>query len=360
MFVITFFFTAGTTWIILPGKLISDAKQYSWLVCLWAMVYGLAIALLWLFLAKRFPGKNLIEIVTLVLGRWAGGLVALFYILYFTQIASWVTRNLSDFMNISLMPRTPQSVFHVMVLIICAYAVVKGIESIAMVTELLTPYLHFVFWIPVTWGVAREWDWQNFNVPFEFHFLNTFDQTKYLLGFPFMETVSLMMLFPYVHNRLKTSYLLGVFAAGTIMILSVLMPIGSLGVERSAHLVYPIFVLFREMQFTGFLEHLEAILAINILFVVCLKLSIVFYCAVLAICQLFGVKKRSAVAYPLIWFLSAYSLLFENIVMNVEWVDNYLFHYYALYGIVFPVLLLLVAWMRRMNHAPLSGGNRPA
>ncbi|WP_219834191.1 endospore germination permease [Paenibacillus sp. R14(2021)] len=345
----TFYFTAGTTWILLPGQLVKDAKEYSWLVFIWALVYGLALALLWLYLSSLYPGKSLVEIAKQVLGKWAGGVVSLCYIVFFIQIASWVTRNLADFMQINMMPKTPVAIFNLLLLTSCCYAVVKGISSIAMVTELLMPYIQIVYWIPVVSGLATGWDWHNFRSPDELHMWRTLVETRYVLGFPFMETVSFMMLFPFVKSRLKTAYLLGILAPGLVLIGTMLIIIGVLGVNRSSHLIYPVFIMFRELQFTGFLEHLESILAVNILLIVCLKLSIVFYCAVLAICQLFQIKKRTTVAIPLVWVIVAYSLSFQNIVQNIEWVKSYLLAYYCLFGIVFPLLLIVCAWIQKKN-----------
>ncbi|SFI86628.1 spore germination protein KB [Paenibacillus sp. UNC496MF] len=346
MFLVTFYFTTGTTWIVLTGPVIGDAKQYAWLVCLGALAYGILLALLWLYLSSRYPGKSLVEIAVAALGRWAGGVIALFYVLYFVQIASWVTRNLGDFLHTNMMPQTPVAFFSIMVLFTCAYAVVKGIASIAMVSELLTPYLHLAYWVPILVAL-RQWDWQNFHESHIGSFAAAIARTNYAFAFPFMETVALMMLFPYVQKRLNTSYILGIAASGLSLALSVLANIGILGVNRGSRLIYPVFMLFREMQFASFLEHLETFLAINVLFIVCLKLSILFYCALLAICQLFRVKRREVVAFPLIWILSAYSLLFHNVIENMEWVQKYLFTYYLLYAVVFPLLLLAAAWLRK-------------
>ncbi|WP_372660346.1 endospore germination permease [Cohnella sp.] len=359
MFTLTFIFTVGTTFILLPGKLIADAKQYSWLVMVWAFLYGSILAAFWLYLSKHYPGQSLVQIAVLVLGKWAGGLVAILYILYFIQIASWVTRNVSDFMHINLMPRTPLSIFNIMVLLVCAYAVVKGIESIAMASELLTPYIFVAYWIPMT-VMLTEWDWRNFDIPYHFQLWTTIANTNYTLAFPYMETVSFMMLFPFVQRRLGTAFILGIITTGIALAISVFFTIGILGVNRSSHLIYPLYIIFREMQFTGFVEHLEAIISVNVLFIVFLKLSMLFYCAVLAICQLFELKNRAVVAYPLIWVISAYSLLFVNIIENVEWVDKYLFIYYTLYAIVIPVVLIAGTWLKQQRKKQLYHGEPAA
>ncbi|MCD9021522.1 GerAB/ArcD/ProY family transporter [Cohnella silvisoli] len=349
-FLLAMFYVVGTTFILLPGSLTNDAKQYGWLVLVWALLYGLVLAGFWLYLSTRFPGLSIVQIAVQALGKWAGGLVSLLYILFFIQIASWVTRNLSDFMRINLMPRTPVSIFNIMILLVCAYAVVKGIESIAMVCELLAPYLTLAFWIPIS-VMVKEWDWRNFANPSPFHPWDTFLHTKYALAFPYMEAIAFMMLFPFAVRRIKFSFLSGIFIGGILLVITVFFTIGILGVERASHLIYPVFIIFREMQFTNFVEHLESLISVNILLIVCLKLSLLFYCAVLAICQLFQVKERAVVAYPLVWIISAYSLFFENIVENVDWINKYLFNYYTLYAIVIPVILIVSAWLRKKGQS---------
>jgi spore germination protein KB len=347
MITLTFTFVCATTFLMLPGKIMEDAKQYSWIVCVWSFLYGLILAAFWLYLSKLYPGKSLVQIAIQVLGKWAGGLIAFLYILYFIQIASWVTRNLSDFMHNNLMPRTPLSIFNVVVLLVCAYAVVKGIESIAMVSELVTPYIIVAFWIPFT-VMLKDWDWRTFHVPFDFQLWTTILHTKYALAFPFMETIMFMMLFPFVKSRLKTAFFLGISTAGVILSICVYMTIGILGVDRGSHLIYPVYTIFREMQFSGFLEHLEAILSINILLLLCLKLSLLFYCAVLGLCQLFKIERRDIVAFPLVWIISAYSLLFANVIENIEWIENYLFSYYLLYAVIVPAILIIGSWLQTL------------
>jgi spore germination protein KB len=354
MFTLTFGFTVSTQFILLTGQLIADAKQYGWLVIVWSCLYGLALAPLWLYLSKHYPGLSIVQISVQVLGKWAGGLIATLYILCFIQTAAWTTRILGDFMHINLMPRTPVSVFNLMALFVCAYAVSKGIESIAMINELVVPFVFAAFWIPFL-IMIREWDWQNFNIPYDLDLWSTIVHTRYSLAFPFMEMVSLMMIFPFVQRKLKTSFITGIALGGMILFIYTFCTIGILGINRESHLIYPIYVIFREMQFSGFIEHLEAIISINILLLVCLKLSVLFYCAVLGVCQLFKVKRRATVAYPMIWVISAYSLLFANVIENISWFKKYLFSYYSLYAIVFPLLLIIGTWLLQRKQVYKEG-----
>ncbi|REE67627.1 spore germination protein KB [Paenibacillus taihuensis] len=346
LFAMTSAFVAGTTFILLPAGLISAARQYGWLVQLWSVLFGVVAGAFWLYVASRYPGMSLVEIAQQALGKHVGGFVALCYILFFVQLAAWVTRNMSDYMQINLMPRTPIGVFNIAALLVCAYAVIKGIDTIALVSVLILPILTLAYWTPFT-VMLREWDWRNFSYPGTFEWGPTIAKTKYALGFPFMETVAFMMAFPLVQRRRGSAFLGGIVFMGVQLALSVFFTIGILGVYRGSHLTYPIYIIFREMQFSNLIEHLESLLSVTALLLVFVKLSVLFFFAVQAICQLFAVENRAVVAYPLVWVISAYALFFANIVENTEWVERYLFYYYIPFAFGFPLLFLISAWLRK-------------
>ncbi|WP_219836967.1 endospore germination permease [Paenibacillus sp. R14(2021)] len=353
LFTLTLSFCIGTTFILLPSDTIASGKQDAWLLELWSCLYGVILACLWLYLYKFHPGLSLIEIALKLLGKWVGGFVSVLYIVFFLQISSWVTRNMSDYMSSNIMPKTPISIFNIMVLFVCAYAVVKGIESISSVSGMLTPSMMLIFWIPFTL-MLKEWRWSRFDLP-QVDLGHVFLHTTYLLGFPYMETISLLMLFPYAQrDKLRKPFLLGISSSGVLMSIALLFTVGILGVYRSEHLSNPIYIIFREMQFSNFIEHLEAIISVNVLVMVFIKLSVIFYCAVLGICQLLGLQNRAIVAYPLIWVISAYAMYFDNVIDNFEWVRKYLFDYYSLFAIIIPVLLIAVTWLKQ-SHLSYKG-----
>jgi spore germination protein KB len=345
MFNLTTAFVLGTTFIVLPTDLIREADQYGWLVQAWGTLFGVIVGALWLYVYSRFPNLSLVEISRRVLGKYVGGAVSLCYIFFFVQLASWVSRDMGDYMKINMMPKTPLSMFHILALVICAYAVIKGIDSISLVSALMVPFIDVAFWVPFT-VMIREWDWQNFLYPSNFRVLPTLIETQYALGFPFMETVAFMMIFPLVRTRLKRSFLGGVAFSGLLLTLAVFFTIGILGVYRASHLTYPVYTIFREMQFSYFIEHLEAVISVIALFLVFIKLSILFYVAVSAICQLFRIENRGATAFALVWVISAYSLLFSNIIESSAWINQYLFIYYVPFGIGLPIVFLIGSWIR--------------
>ncbi|GFZ82635.1 germination protein [Paenibacillus marchantiophytorum] len=347
-FVLIFGYLLGTSFFFRPGGLIAMAKQDAWIVPLWAGAAALIISLIWIKLANQYPGFTIVQICTIAAGKKIGGLIALLYIWYFVHLSALIIRNLGDFMKQTLMPRTPITVFHVMFLLVICYAVIKGIETIARATELLflvvTLTFLFIFFIALS-----EWNWDRFQGMFRMNVWKTMKENRTLIGFPFMESIVCMMLFPYVRSRGKVSFILGVVVATLSLSLIVFFTIGVLGVTRASHDLYPMFVIVQEIHIGTFFEHLESTIALILLVSIFIKLSLTYHAAVLGLCQLFRLNDRSWTAISLILLISGLALGFNNVLENIAFIRGYYFEYMLLYGVIFPTLLLFLTWMKQIK-----------
>ncbi|MFF2015457.1 endospore germination permease [Paenibacillus sp. NPDC058177] len=348
-FVLTLSFLIGTSFFFTPGGLIAAAKQDAWIVPLWAGTAGIFAALIWLHLSKLHSGLSIVQICIKVAGRPIGGLLALLYIFYFIQLAAFITRNLGDFMKQALMPLTPLTIFHVMFLFVTGYAIFKGIETIARSSELLFLIMAATL-IFVLCLALLEWDWGRFQGIFRMDVWKTMKETSSIFGFPFMEGLVFLMLFPFVHsNKVKSSFILAYAVATILLSFATFITIGVLGVTRASHDTYPFFVIVQEIHIGTFFEHLESTMALILLVAIFIKLSIAYYCSVLGICQLFKIKNRFWITIALILLISGLAMGYDNVVENIEFSKKYDFEYTLLYSVVIPCLLLLVTWIRRIR-----------
>ncbi|WP_186438412.1 GerAB/ArcD/ProY family transporter [Cohnella terricola] len=355
-FLLSLNFIVGTAFFVRPGSIIAVSKQDGWIVPLIAGIFAVLIACLWLTLASRNPGLSIVQICTKVAGKYFGGFIALLYIWFFIQLAGWVTRNLGDFMKTILMPRTPISVFHLMFLIVVCYAVIKGVETIARTIEFLAPLVVLIV-VVIYLFTLSEWKWERFEPMFQVSTWQLIKDSLPVIGFPYMEAVTLMMLVPYVKSRVKTGLLLGITVATLLISGIVFVTIGVLGVTRTSHFAYPLYIIVQELQIAEFIEHVESTIVIVWLIWIFIKLCISYHCAVTGICQLFRVSDRTWIAIPLVLFISGIAILtHENIVDNIAVDTRYIFQYTSLYGIVLPVLLLFLTWIRRFRKGE-SGGS---
>lgn len=345
-FVLTLFFLAGTSFFFIPGGLIAVAKQDAWIIPFWAGAAGIIAALIWLKLSRQHPGMSIIHICMKVAGKPIGGLLALLYITYFIQLSVFITRNVGDFMKQTLMPITPLTVFHVMFLVITAYAVIKGIETIARSSELLFIIVALTF-VLIFCMALTQWDWNHFQGSFRMNVWKSIRETRYIFGFPFLESLVFLMLFPFVQSKLKRSFIWAIVMATVLISLTTFFTIGVLGVTRASHDTYPLFVIAQEVHVGTFFEHLESTIALILLAAIFIKLSIAYYCSVLGLCQLFRISNRFWVTIALILLISGLALGYDNVVENIEFSQRYDFEYTLLYSIFIPCLLLLVSWIRK-------------
>ncbi|MNI32732.1 Spore germination protein B2 [compost metagenome] len=353
-FVLIFGYLLGTSFFFRPGGLIAAAKQDAWMIPLWAGAAGILICLIWIKLSTYYPGLTIIQICTQAAGKGIGGLIALLYIWYFVHLSSLVTRNLGDFMKQTLFPRTPITVFHVMFLLIICYAVIKGIETIARTTELMFPLVSLTF-VFIFFFALTEWNWDRFQGMFRMNVWKTMKDTRSILGFPYMEALVFMMVFPYVRSKIKISFILGIIAATLLLSATIFFTIGVLGVTRASHDTYPLFVIVQEIRIGTFFEHLESTMALILLVAIFIKLSVVYYSAVLGLCQLFGVTNRTWLAISLILLISGLALGYDNVVENIAFGKKYDFEYTLIYAIIFPLLLLFITWMKQLKGKQKAG-----
>lgn len=346
-FLLVLNFTLGTTVFFKPSGYINAAKQDAWLIPLWAGAVGVLIIFLWLNLVKHYPGLSIVQISMKIAGNKIGGLIALFYIWFFIHTSSLILSSASLFLKSSLLPRTPSIILNLMFLIIVCYASVKGIAAIARVNEIFTPLILIVTVIFLSF-MLNEWNWERFEPIFQLNVWETMKKTRSSIAFPYMEIMCFMMIIPFVKSSMKSSLLWGIFLATIILSIMTFFIIGVMGVARSSHQVYPLYIIAQEMKVAILFEHLESIIAIVWLIVVFSKLNVAYYCAVQGICQVFQLTDRKWVAIPLVVLISAIAATnFNNVVEQIDWDTKYNFEHKSLYAVIFPLLLVFLTWLRK-------------
>jgi spore germination protein (amino acid permease) len=125
----------------LPHDVALVAKQDAWMSTLIAGVISQAIIFVFWGLCRRFPSLSLYQILPKLLGRVIGKVVILSYALYFMVTGSLVLARYSDIIDKWILPRTPNWITMVLILITCIYIVNNGLTSIARFYVLVSPIL---------------------------------------------------------------------------------------------------------------------------------------------------------------------------------------------------------------------------
>ncbi|ALS28678.1 spore gernimation protein KC [Paenibacillus sp. 32O-W] len=347
-FLLTINYILGTLFFVLIQVLIREGGQDAWLMPWWGGAVGILIALLWIYLYRLHTGKSLVQIALASLGRAFGTIVGVLYFLYFCILAGWVLRNLSDFMNGTIMQETPKSVFHVMFLLVACYTVSNGIETIARLNQVLTPFLFFSFWFVMLLATVN-WDWSRFEPVFLTENWTRIVEFHSFLGFPYMESIVLMMVFPLVNKSAGRSFVWGIVFASLSLSLILFMIVGLLGIGRASRLTFPIYSVVKEVLIGEVVMSIHSIISVILLILIFIKLLVLVYAAYESLNQMFMPSTKWPILTALTLFMSAMAgSIYENPIQNGKWNQKYTFVYSAFFVLFIPSLLLAVTWAKKI------------
>lgn len=120
----------GISMITLVNDVHAKAKSDSWIAVLLSGLFIQCLILLFGLLLRRFPNKNLFEIIETVFGKWIGKLLILLYCCYFMLIGSILLAKYTVILKSWMMPITPTWIIVVSLLFITIYAAKENLHII--------------------------------------------------------------------------------------------------------------------------------------------------------------------------------------------------------------------------------------
>lgn len=350
-------FTVGGNILVTPSLLATSVKQDAWIAAILGMI--LSVLLIWLYgsLGSRFPTKTLVEYSEEILGKWIGKVISLLFLSYFLILAAIILREIGDFMVIQVMPETPMTAFHVVFLLLVIAATRMGLEPVARAAEIFLPWVVILYLIVILF-VAPQLKIENIQPIFEHGPKSIFAATYPFFGLVFLELYILLMLFPSVNRRTKTkkAYFLGTFFGGILILIIILFSILVIGPEQVERQVYPSYVLAKKINVADFFQRLEVVVAGSWFLTLFFKLTICFYATALGLSQMLKFEDYRFLTYPLGLILLPLSLIFAKNKIHLNWIGANVWPAYTLFiGLVFPLLLLAIAAIRKKGKSTNGG-----
>jgi spore germination protein KB len=320
-----------------------------WIAFFLSLGEALFLAFVYIKLALRFQGKNLVEISTIVYGRYLGELISLAYIWFFFHMGSLILSVFSHFFTVTTYEQTPGIVFIMLTVLVCAFAVRNGIEVLARCSQILVPIIIGITFLDIVLSL-KDWDLRNFLPVFEKPLSQIFLASQEIIALPLGEVVIFLMIIPFLTNTQKiakpvTSALL---FSWLILLLVALRNIAVLGPSIEMY-SYPSFQALRLISIFNFLTRLEILTTIGFLMVGFVKIITAFYGAVLGAAQVLGLKTYRVLIIPVgILMVILATLNFNNISelndgTKIAW-PIYTFPF----EIGIPILTLIIAMIRKL------------
>lgn len=297
----------------------SIAKHDGWISLLTGLVVALPFILAIGLLAQSFPGKTLVEMNDIIYGPLIGKIISSAYLLFFLQLAAFNLRDYGDFLNNTVLPKTPLLFLLIIILLVCCFAVKKGIELIAQTSFIIIAFAILEIITTIVLLVTKM-DINNFLPIFKIN-MKEFIQTSHVTAtIAFGEPVVFLMLTAFVtkSKQIKKVFIVSLLIGGGLLTIAVMRDIAVLGDTGSINL-YPSYQAIQSINF-GFLARIEIFHSSVILYVRVLKLCILLYATVLGLAQLLKLQSYKPLVIPVSILILLLSLIhYEN------YQDNFVF-----------------------------------
>ncbi|WP_216830966.1 GerAB/ArcD/ProY family transporter [Alkalihalobacterium elongatum] len=300
LFVLIVLFELGSAMVLGVG---SAAEQDAWIVVLLGMSAGIILFFVYYYLYKQYPTLPLTDYLQLILGKYLGWTIGLFYVIYFLYIGTRVLRDFGDLLLSSTLPETPLFVINLLMICAIAYVLYLGIEVLARTGEFYLLFLLFIGFVT--------------NILIFFAGIFEIDNLLPILGgglkpvinhtfptvftFPFGEMIVFTMLLPYL-NQQKTAFKVAISAltfSGVVLAYSACVIIAVLGADIASRSTFPLLAAVGKIRVADFLERLDALVVVTLVIGMFFKIALFIYVGVIGIKRLFNVKNHQKLVFPI-------------------------------------------------------------
>jgi len=323
-------------------------KQYTWLVVLSGLAASIPLAMVYIALARKFPGKDLIQINRIVYGPYLGKLVSALYIWFFCSIAGFMLTYVGEIIKYYMMPETPKYAICILFACICAWTVRNGIEVLARTSVIFVMIIIFVILITF-FLLLKDMQLTNFLPFFDLSLKDFIQGTHVMLTLPFSEIVVFLMVMPYVNKGVeaKKSVILGLIIGGVSILIDTVRNTAVLGVT-STIMVSPSIESVRLIDLAEIITRLEMLVITLLLIAMFIKVSVMYYGSVLGIARLFNLRSYRPLVLPIGSIIVSLSILsFTYLAQNVGFATG-TGPFFTLTFEFSPVITLLIAKIRKL------------
>ncbi|MEI7027769.1 GerAB/ArcD/ProY family transporter [Paenibacillus sp. y28] len=342
-------FTIGSTILILPAPLASEAKQDAWLVALAGAILGLLIGRLYTAVALLHPGLSFIQQTEFILGKPIGTLFNLSFIFMCYTSSAELVYYVSSFVLIEWMPDTPIQFIHLLFTGVVILGVYLGLPTIARAAEILFPWFVLLFSI-LAITVVPLIDLKNIQPVFEAspaRFAGSVLHYSSILSFP---GIVMLMVYPIAlkqPQQARSAMGKGIFLGGLVLEIISLLTILALGPTITAMKVYPSYTLARIINIGDFLQRIEAIMALIWIISLYFRTVMYFYASVKGVLELLKLSSFRPLALPSWLLLVDFSLIVHPSTIHAASYDYSWIPFILMYSIGLPLLLLGVHTIRK-------------
>ncbi|WP_078409883.1 GerAB/ArcD/ProY family transporter [Priestia abyssalis] len=334
------------------------AKQDAWIAVLFATL--ISLGLLWIYteIQKQYPGKDFVDILQSLLGKWLATPLILLYALYFFSDASFNFYEFGEIIRTSFLTDTPQFAILGVFIFTVVYMVILGVEVIARTAEILMPVL--IIFLLSTYLVASMSG--SLEIKELFPVLGNgiqpiLKEVLPVINFPFGESIVFLMYWHFMDKKesVRKISLLVIGITGVLLMLSDIIIIMILGAELAAKSEIPLLRVLFDINIADILTNLD-IIGVTIMFIGGFYKTVLnFYGAVLVVTTLFKSANQKWVAIVMGISLMVYSMIYFRNITFQRWIGGEVWlPYIVTIFQAIPILILIMIWLKSKTRNQLT------
>ena len=321
----------------------------------WANLLATAAAAVCAYLLARvcdfYPEKSFYSVLQTLFGGFFGRVCALLLILLVltSGVVSLVVFN--RFVQLTALPRTPQIIIPLLLVLIAAMSFRSGLRSVAGSARLLFWFAAFVLVVFVAFGINLSKP--RILLPVFSDIRGVFTAAGEVFINRFGALLALMTVYTRMENRVsrRRVFVSAVTASGIVFSTIAFMTVSILGTVAMERDFYPAFTAMSVIEVGGFLQHPEILSSIVMTVCAFFKISVCILFADDMLSGMFCVSGKEGYAVPIgLICVSATQLIYRNapaLRRMTEWRTPAIF--VLGFELLLPVALVLILriFMRR-------------
>lgn len=352
--VIAFFLTGGLFVGMGIVSMFSLNARDAWIASL--IGFGLSIIplLLLIYILNYHPDKNVFEKNKILFGKWLGTIFNFILTAYIFYIALLVLWSNTSFAITMYLTKTPEYFVGGIFLLAAAYAIMKGIEPIGRMTEILF-LLTIIILLIIISSLSLQWNMDLFKPILVKGISPVFKQGLNFASY-FITPLIILSVIPknnIVKSKNMKWYLLGGVFVGFLLMFAVftLIP-GVITPELSSVYRFPAYYILRKISIGGVINNLENFLALHWFFNTFLTVTMGLYFVSKFFDDLFKIKqprtKNTIIIVICFITLMARGYLFDDSTIAVKFMKYQFPLYFS--GTLLVLVLIMCCLIMIKKH----------
>lgn len=332
---------------ILVG-LTGTAAWYTTLISAASALIGFSFIYL---LLKHFPGKDLVEILDLALGRILGFTFSLLLAAYMLFITMARISELTEFLKVYIILLSPNW-FIIGIFILCILTMsILGLESMARIAKLLAFPMGAGLVIVLLLGI------QNYNINNLFPLLgNGLDQVALhgIVRSSVYGEILILAIFASSFQGLKSIKKEGVISlvlSAVIISVSILAFLLTFPYYISGEITAPMYELSSLIDYGRYVQRVESIFLFVWVISTFISAGVVFYAFIWIFCRTFKIQDKTPIVIGSSVILYALSLMHRDMITVVFGFVGLIRSFGSIPLFLLPALVLVVSLMRKKGAA---------